>query len=97
MAKNSNLIKLGDAISQLFKQEKLDEKIAQHAIKNGWKDIVGEMVAKHTTELFFKEKILFVTINSAVVKHEMSFQKEKIIADVNKFCSTQLINTIVIR
>ena len=26
MAKNNNLIKLGDAISQLFKEEKLDEK-----------------------------------------------------------------------
>ncbi len=97
MRKNSNLIKLGDAITELFKKEKLDEKIAQHAVKNGWKDIVGEMVAKHTTEIFFKEKIVFVTLNSAVVKHEMSFQKEKIVESINKFCSSRLVTTLVIR
>jgi len=40
MAKQSNLIKLGDAISQLFKEEKLDEKYSIFAIRNDWEKIV---------------------------------------------------------
>ena len=97
MAKRNNLVKLGDAIDQLFKQEKLDVKISQFTIKNGWKDIVGEVIAKSTTEIFFNEKIIFVNLNSAALKHELSFRKEEMIANINKYCGYKLVEQIVIR
>ncbi len=97
MAKKSNLIKLGDAIDRLFKQEKLDVKISQFTVKNNWKDIVGEVIAKSTTEIFFNDKTIFVSLNSAALKHELSFRKEEIVASVNKFCGYKLIEHIVIK
>ncbi|HOZ86263.1 MAG TPA: DUF721 domain-containing protein [Bacteroidia bacterium] len=97
MAKKSNLIKLGDAISQLFKQEKLDIKISQFTVKNSWKEIVGEMVANSTTEIFFNDKIIFVTLSSAALKHELSFRKEEMITNINNFCGYKLVEQIVIR
>ncbi|MDO9001695.1 MAG: DUF721 domain-containing protein [Bacteroidota bacterium] len=97
MAKKNNLVKLGDAINQLFKQEKLDVKISQFTIKNSWKDIVGDVIAKNTTEIFFNEKIIFVGLNSAALKHELSFRKEEIITNINKFCGYKLVEQIVIR
>ncbi|MDP1802887.1 MAG: DUF721 domain-containing protein [Bacteroidota bacterium] len=97
MAKKNNLIKLGDAINQLFKQEKLDVKISQFTVKNGWKDIVGEVIAKSTTEIFFNDKIIFIGLNSAALKHELSFRKEELIANINKFCGYKLVEQIVIR
>jgi predicted nucleic acid-binding Zn ribbon protein len=97
VAKKSNLIKLGDAISQLFKQEKLDVKISQFTIKNSWKDIVGEMIANSTTEIFFNDKTIFVTLNSAALKHELSFRKEELLTLINKFCGYRIADTIVIR
>ena len=97
MAKKSNLIKLGDAINQLFKQEKLDIKISQFTVKNSWKEIAGEMIAKNTTEIFFKDKIIFVSLDSAALKHELSFRKEELVQNINKFCGYRLIEEIVIR
>lgn len=88
---------MGDAINQLFKQEKLDIKISQFTVKNGWKDIVGEMVAKNTSELFFNDKTLFITLSSAALKHELAFRKEEILNSVNKFCGYKLIDQLVIR
>jgi predicted nucleic acid-binding Zn ribbon protein len=97
MARKSNLIKLGDAISQLFKQEKLDVKISQFTVKNGWQDIVGELIANSTTEIFFNDKIIFVTLNSAALKHELSFRREEIVRNINTFCGYRLVEHIVIR
>lgn len=97
MAKKSNLIKLGDAINQLFKEQKLDVKISQFTIKNSWKDIVGDMVANSTTEIFFNDKTIFVTLKSAALKHELSFRKEDLVNNINKFCGYKLIEQIVIR
>jgi predicted nucleic acid-binding Zn ribbon protein len=97
MAKKSNLIKLGDAINQIFKQEKLDVRISQFTVKNGWKDIVGEMVANNTTDISFNGKTIFVTLNSAALKHELSFRKEYLVEEINKFCGYKLIDQIIIR
>lgn len=97
MAKKSNLIKLGDAINELFKQEKLDVKISQFTVKNSWKDIVGEVVAKNTSEIFFNNKTIFITLSSAALKQELSFRKDVILNNINKFCGYKLVEEVVIR
>ena len=97
MAKQSNLIKLGDAISQLLKQEHLDVKIARFAVKNGWKDVVGEMIAKNTSEVSFREKTIIVTLSNAALKEELSYRKEELIKNVNTFCGSRLVDSIIIR
>src|SRR5688572_21334207 len=97
MARKSNLIKLGDAINQLFREEKLDVKISRFTVKNSWKEIVGEVIARNTSEIFFNDKVIFVTLNSAALKHELSYRKEEIVNNINKFCGYKLVEEIVIR
>jgi predicted nucleic acid-binding Zn ribbon protein len=97
MARKTNLIKLGDAITQLFKQENLDVKISQFAVKKSWKDIAGEPIAVNTTDIFFNNKIVFVTLKSAALKHELSFRKEELLTNINKFCGYKLVEQIVIK
>ncbi len=97
MAKKSNLIKLGDAIQQLFKQEKLDVRISQFTVKNSWKEIVGELVANNTSEISFNDKTIFVTLRSAALKHELSFRKEEMIKSINSFAGYKLVDHIIIR
>jgi predicted nucleic acid-binding Zn ribbon protein len=97
MAKKSNLIKLGDAISQLFKQEKLDVKISQFTVKNSWKEIVGDVVSRNTSAIYFNDKTIFITLSNAALKEELSFRKDLLISNINKFCGYRLVEEIVIR
>lgn len=97
MAKNNNLIKLGDAISQIFKEEKLDEKYSIFAIRNGWESIVGKTVAKHTTQINYAQGILFVSIASPIIRNETAYVKESIIEKVNKFVGKRLIKELVLK
>jgi predicted nucleic acid-binding Zn ribbon protein len=97
MTKKSNLVKLGDAINELFRQENLDVKISQFTVKNSWKEIAGEPIAVNTTEIFFNGKTIFVTLKSAALKHELSFRKTELLDNINKFCGYRLIENIVIR
>jgi len=97
MAKNHNLVKLGDAISQLFKEEKLDEKYSIFAIRNGWEGIVGTLIAKHTTQINYASGILFVSIDSPVVRSETAYMKEEIIRKINTFVGKRLIRELVLK
>lgn len=97
MAKNHNLIKLGDAISQIFKEEKLDEKYSIFAIRNGWEGIVGKTVAKHTTQINYLHGMLYVSIDSAVMRNEIAYAKEDIVEKVNRFCGKRLIKDLILK
>jgi hypothetical protein len=97
MRKNNNLIKLGDAISQIFKEEKLDEKYSIFAIRNGWESIVGKTVAKHTTQINYAAGVLFVSIDSPVVRNETAYVKEEIMQKVNQFVGKRLIKELVLK
>jgi predicted nucleic acid-binding Zn ribbon protein len=97
VAKKSNLVKLGDAINELFRQEKLDVRISQFTVKNGWKEIVGDVIANNTTHIYFNDKTIFITLSSAALKHELSFRKAEMVSNINKFCGYRLVEEIVIR
>jgi predicted nucleic acid-binding Zn ribbon protein len=96
MKRKSNLIKLGDAIDQIFKQEHLDEKMAQFTVKANWKKIAGEMIGLNTTEITFNKKTIFITLKSAALKHELSFRKEILLKNINDFVKFNLVEQIVI-
>ena len=95
--KKSNLIKVGDAINEFLKQEKLDVKISRFTVKNSWSEIVGEHVANNTLDISFNDTVLFLTLKSAALKQELSFNKQKIIDNINHFCGSKLINDIVFK
>lgn len=90
-------MKLGDAISQLLKQENLDLKISRFSVRNSWKDIVGEMIAKNTRDISFRDKTIFVSLDSAALKQELSFRKAEILKNINQYCGYQLVDTLVIK
>jgi predicted nucleic acid-binding Zn ribbon protein len=97
MARKSNLIKLGDAISQLFKQEKLDVRLSQFSVRNGWKDIAGEMIARNTSSIFFNNRTVFVTLSNAALKHELSFRRQELLDNINRHCGYKLVDELVIK
>lgn len=97
MAKKSNLIKLGDAISELLKEHKLDTRISQFSVKNNWKDIAGEIIARNTTHIHFHDKTIFVTLGNAALKHELIYRRLDLLANINRFCGYELVKEIVIR
>lgn len=95
--KKNNLIRVGDAINEFLKQEKLDIKLSRFAVKNSWKEIAGEMVANNTLTISFHEQTLYLTLKSAALKQELSFGKQQLIDNINRFCGMKLINDIVFK
>lgn len=96
--KKNNLIKLGDAINALFKQEKLDVKMSRFAVKNGWEEIAGKMIANHTTSISFDEqKNMYLQLDSSVVKNEVMYEKEQLLKKINTFCGYELIKNLIIK
>lgn len=88
---------LKEAIDHLLKAYKLDDKLAEKRLIASWENVMGVMIAKHTTDLYIKHKQLFVTLDSAALRNELSFAKTKIIDMLNDAVGSKVINEIILK
>ena len=56
---------------------------------------MGKPIAKRTTKIFIKEKVMFVELTSAPLKQELSLSKTKILQILNNEAGENLLEDIV--
>ena len=88
---------LKEAIQELIKTYRLDDKINEVKLFNSWETILGKSIAKHTKAISIKNGILYVTLDSSVLRQELSYAKEKMIKLLNESVGTEVIKDIVLR
>lgn len=92
---NTNSIK--EAIDDLLNAYRLSSKLDEHRLIADWEKIMGKMIAKHTREIFIKDKILYVKLDSAVLREELSYGKSKLIRLLNDTIGKPVIADIIFR
>lgn len=88
---------LKDAIEHLMKTYKLDDRLAEKRLISSWENVMGVMIAKHTTDIYIKHQQLFVTLDSAALRNELSLAKSKIVKMLNEGAGRNVINEIILR
>lgn len=88
---------LKEAIEEFLVTYRLKDKLHNAKAIQAWESVVGEMVAKHTVKLHIKNKILYVTVDSSVVRNELMYSRKKIIISLNKAAGMVVIDDIVLR
>ncbi|MCF8304249.1 MAG: DUF721 domain-containing protein [Bacteroidales bacterium] len=97
MGRDSNEFKLGDALKQMLKTYKLEGRMKETHLINSWGKVVGRMIDQHTSNLYIKNKTLFVRVDSAALRNELAYAKTKLINALNKEAGGEVIVDIVLR
>ncbi|MCK0110100.1 DUF721 domain-containing protein [Flavobacteriaceae bacterium S0825] len=93
---NENL-SLGDVLKEFVSTNKLQEGLDKVEIKDAWKNLMGNGVNSYTTSVQLKRDTLYVQLSSSVLREELSYGKEKIIAMLNEALGKPLIKTLVLK
>jgi predicted nucleic acid-binding Zn ribbon protein len=88
---------LADAIDAYMKALRLDDKYYETKIRESWESSVGKTIAKHTTDLHLKRGTLFVHLDSAPLKQELSYHKDRLRSVINESLSKSAVLEIVLR
>lgn len=88
---------LKNAIQLLLKTYKLDDRLAERRLIGSWESVMGSMIAKHTTDIYIKHQQLFVTLDSAALRNELSLAKSKIVKLLNDEVGKSVINEVILR
>lgn len=82
-------------IEEFLKTYRLGDKIAETKVMQSWEKVVGTMIARHTRGISIRNKILYVKIDSAALRNEMLFAREKLVKSLNKEAGADVIQDIV--
>lgn len=86
-----------DAIKLFLKQSKLKNGLQALRIEDVWEEIMGKTIAKYTDKIQIINQTLFISSAVAQLKHELLYQKEKIIERVNEALGEKVITDVVIK
>ena len=93
----SNDRSLGDAIREFLHFYHLEDKLNETKVIQSWGKIVGPMIEKHTHGLYIRNRILFVKVDSAALRQELSFSRSKIVGALNDEVKSNVIEDIVLK
>lgn len=64
---------------------------------SNWENIVGKLVANHTRSIYIKNKILFVHLDSAVIRNELMMMREQIRTRLNEHAGADIIDKVMLK
>ncbi len=95
--RKSNEVSLKDALKLMVNNMRIKKGLYEHRIAHIWKTKMGNTIARNTSEVKLRGKKLFLTINSAALKQELSYSKPKIIEMINAHLGEDFLEEVVIR
>lgn len=81
--KRRNDSTMAQAIDRLVDAYGLREKLDERTVASFWDELVGGMVAKHTVAVKLRRGKLFVKVDSAPLRHELTYMRETLKNTVN--------------
>ncbi|MDO5571090.1 MAG: DUF721 domain-containing protein [Bacteroidales bacterium] len=93
--KNSQTV--GEVIREYLKVSNLENKIFEQKIIRLWGEVLGEEMASYTSQLYVRNKILYVHMTSSILRNELMMCRERLVKKLNESVGTEVISDIVIR
>ena len=89
--------KIDSLLRQFVKSNRLEKGLAEYRLMKSWRDLLGISISKKTKSLYIRDRKLFVSLNSSVVRNELSLMKETLIQRLNEAAGMKVIDDIVLK
>ena len=84
-----------EAIEQLLNVYKLRRKFDETSLIAAWPELMGRAVANRTSQLYIRERKLFIRIESSVLKNELMMIRSEIVKRMNERAGSSVLDEIV--
>ena len=93
-----NTESLGDVLRHYFKEnQQLHQPLLEAQVQRLWREVLGNMVTEHTTRTSFRNGVLYVTMDSPILRSELSASRQRLIEKIHAQADSPMVNNIVTR
>ena len=86
-----------DLLEEFFARPYVAAKVAEGRLPDTWREVVGDAVANLTTDLRLENRILYVRLQSSVVRQELFYQREALRDRINEVSKVRLVNAVIVK
>lgn len=95
--KRSNTQNIREVVDQLLDQLQIKQKMKEVEAIRVWKEMMGKTVARHLGEVTIHRRVMFVRLNSSIVRAELNLMRSAMVKAVNDRVGESVIDDMVIR
>ncbi|OFX28338.1 MAG: hypothetical protein A2033_05955 [Bacteroidetes bacterium GWA2_31_9] len=95
--RRSNTQPISAILKLVFSDLNIEKKLKEVELMNSWEEVTGKFIAAKTKNMYIKNKVLYVSIESSVMRNELILLREGLINRLNEKCGQEVITGIVIR
>ena len=88
---------LGDLVRQMLREEGLETPYNEYLLIEAWPEVMGKGISSHTIDLHIRNRVLYVHLNSSVIRAELMSGRKFLVHRLNEFVGAQVIDNIVFR
>lgn len=93
--RTANTYTIGEAMQDLLQTYKIKSRFDEASLVASWERLMGAPIAKRTRKLFVRDKVLFVELTSAPLKHELNNSKRKVLEIISREYGDGLLEEII--
>lgn len=86
---------IGNLIRNFLRQESLDTPLNEQRLIHSWGEIMGNLIASYTKEVYIRNQVLYVHLTSAALRQELMMERESLVRKLNNHMGAAVINHIV--
>lgn len=92
---NSNQNTVGELIKAFYEERRGPDYLDEVTIVKGWKNVVGPFIAQYTQDLYIKNGVLYVKLNSDSLRNELSYSKTVLLKNLNAIVGREVLSDLV--
>ena len=85
---------IGELILRNLREQGLETPLQQKRLVAAWPEVMGEMIAGYTQDLFIKNQTLFVHLTNPALRADLSMMRLEIVKKLNDAVGSQVIADI---
>ena len=97
MIRKTNDQPFKEVLEQWLKTYKHKSKLNQTRVAEAWRTMMGPTISTYTKHVYIRKNTLFIQIEAASLRQELSYAKEKIMKNLNARLGEEVIKKVVIR
>jgi hypothetical protein len=89
--------KISDILKECTREAHLDQKLQETRLIENWGKILGPMIQNSTRKIFISNRVLFIYLESPVIRNELFMMRSKLMEALNESVGENIIDNIVFR
>jgi predicted nucleic acid-binding Zn ribbon protein len=95
--KRRNTEQVTDVLYQYLRANGLEGPLNEYRLLQAWEEVMGDVVARYTTQKYLKNQTLYVHLSSAPLKSELMMRRSEIVKSLNDKVGSIVIYDLIVR